>query len=561
MKKAIGLNIPLGFKVIDKIEKLKVWQAEEQLLTKRYKRYIKAVRVDDDAYLYAKYIVCPYCGKEVAINSNSDFRVGCNKKNWNLSYRIPKTIIREWATMQLSLFGDELNKELLISSSIDPPVSYVCPNCERTSRASSLERQVELMLERKKVIVKCEISEIDELLSLEWIKAKELCISFPIFEVATFDFLRGRVYVKVEDIHGTVLCRRDITSTPELLRGGAVYKVLNSNKIVMRNVKRLFIEAWGEDLPYTDRQIDLSELYKMTMFVGYPASFYVCIPFAQGSYAVEKSFRSQARKLHLAKNIDNVYLQSLLSQTKSVRRVMFENPGLFFYATEIYGVWSALKDSNLLCRFLKGARAYEILSALHMRPGMIMYIADYCSVKGAKAIVTGFENNWNYIRERAIDYSCMSTRMREQTQRRWRNKGVKTSSVARMPEYSLPMHCPDESIKDCTINGYCFFWLRSSNEYVRAASRLKNCLDEWQPYYSPVVCVRKKDKLLASIELRRKKVVQARGFDNQSIEDDENLYNAFQKWMEKYQLEWIDDVEDYDEDDIIGYFEDADLPF
>ena len=64
--------------------------------------------------------------------------------------------------------------------------------------------------------------------------------------------MRGRVYVKVEDLYGTVLCRRDITSTPELLRGGAVYKVLNTNKLVMRNVKRLFIEAWGEDLPYTD---------------------------------------------------------------------------------------------------------------------------------------------------------------------------------------------------------------------------------------------------------------------------------------------------------------------
>ena len=90
---------------------------------------------------------------------------------------------------------------------------------------------------------------------------------------------------------------------------------------------------------------------------------------------------------------------------------------------------------------------------------------------------------------------------------------------------------------------------------------MKNCLDEWQPYYSPVVCVRKNDKLLASIELRRKKVVQARGFDNQSIEDDENLYNAFQKWMEKYQLEWIDDVEDYDEDGMFGDFEGVDLPF
>lgn len=325
MNKTINLSIPLGFKVIEKIENMKVWQAEEHLLTKRYRRYTKAVRKDDEAYLHSKYLVCPHCGKGFVLNSNSDVLIETSEKYWNLRYRVPKAIIREWATMQLSLFEDELNKELLVSSCIDPPTKFSCPNCERTSHASSLERQVELKLKHKKVIVKCEIAEIDELLSLEWIKAKELRISFPIFEVVTFDFLRGRVYVKVEDIHGTVLCRRDITSTPELLRGGAVYKVLNSNKIVMRNVKRLFIEAWGEDLPYTDRQIDLSELYKMTMFVGYPASFYVCIPFAQGSYAVEKSFRSQARKLHLAKNIDNVYLQSLLPQTKSVRRVMFEN--------------------------------------------------------------------------------------------------------------------------------------------------------------------------------------------------------------------------------------------
>ena len=114
------------------------------------------------------------------------------------------------------------------------------------------------------------------------------------------------------------------------------------------------------------------------------------------------------------------------------------------------------------------------------------------------------------------------------------------------------MHCPDASVKDCTINGYHFFWLRSSNEYARAAKRLKNCLGEWQSYYSPVVCVRKKDKLVASIELYRKKVVQARGFNNQPIEDDVSLYKAVQVWMEMYKLVWINDADD---------FNDGDMPF
>ena len=50
MNKTINLSIPLGFKVIEKIENMKVWQAEAHLLTKRYRRHTKAVRKDDEAY-------------------------------------------------------------------------------------------------------------------------------------------------------------------------------------------------------------------------------------------------------------------------------------------------------------------------------------------------------------------------------------------------------------------------------------------------------------------------------------------------------------------------------
>ena len=464
MKKAVSLRIPLGYKVVDKTESVKVWQAKERLLTKRARRHTKAVRNGDDVYLHARYLVCPYCGKRYGINMLG------NEKNPRREWRsgVPKATVEGWEAMQMSFF---------------------------------------------------------------------------------------------EDAQGKVLCRRDVTAKPEQLCGGAVYKVLQSNHVVIRNVTRLFQDVWQTPLPYSSKQIDLMAFFKMTLFVGYPASFYDCIPFAQGAYAIERSFRSQSKKLHFAKNINRLYTQSLLPQTKSVRRILFENPGLFFYANEINEIWKVLQDPNFLCFFLSGIRVFEVLSTLHMRPGVLTYISDYCCVKGAKSVVTGLQKHWDYMREHAIDYSCMSDYMRAQTRASWRDKSIKVNVASHTPEYSLPMRCPGERIKDCNINGYHFFWLRSSNDYRRAAEQLQNCLSQWRTGYPPVVCVRKGDEIVAAIEIRNHCVAQARGFDNASIQDNPYLYEAVKKWMKKYRLEWLGDEDDDVDYDLAPYLEHAEMPF
>ena len=269
MKKTISLQIPMGYKLEDKIEYVKIWQAESYLLSKRVRRYTKAVRHDTDAELHSRWLICPYCGKEYVANVTSPAFAKSDNRQYLHFSKPTKEQIKNWGSLQLTLFDEHDNSELFIASAIDVSGKFTCLNCENESYESSSKRQVMVTLNRKKISVKCEVVQIDEILSLGWIKEKEVRISFPIYEILTFDCHKGKVHVRIENSQGNVLCQRDVSAYPEQLKGGAVHKVLTQNKVVLRNVKRLFQEVWGVNLPYCWKQLDIPALFKMTMFVGY----------------------------------------------------------------------------------------------------------------------------------------------------------------------------------------------------------------------------------------------------------------------------------------------------
>lgn len=559
MKKTIDLQIPMGYKLEDKIEYVKVWQAESFLLSKRVKRYTRAVRHGVDVELYSRWLKCPYCGKEYIANTNSPLLFKGDNKRFFCIDKPSKEQIKKWSSLQMSLFDDRDNEELVVARPIEKLGQFNCLCCDNESYESSANRQVVLSVDRKKVSVKCEIIQIDEILSLGWISTKEVRISFPIFEVITFDLGNGKVYVKIENNQGTVLCQRDVSANPEQLKGGAVYKVLTENKIILRSVKRLFQEVWGCDLPFSWKQIDVIALFKMTMFVGYRKSFYDCVPYVQNSFQIDKGFSARIKRMHFANNLIDLYQKVDLPPAKSIRRIMFSEPGLFFYVDEIKCVWDAIGDVNLLSRFLVGDRVYEILSAIHMRPGIMDFIYDYCKVKGPICFLTNIDVHWDMIQKQAIDYCCMSYRMRVEAQCKWNHKNDRGGETMENV-YSVPMCKPDEHIKDCVINGFSFCWLRNSNDYAIASEHLQNCLDEWEYYNSPVVGVRRKDRFVAAIEVYKGKVVQARGYDNGSLDKDPPLNEAFKKWMARFKLEWGEKEERFDIA-AMRFFERENMPF
>jgi len=547
VKTQIELKIPQGFRLEEETTQMKIWDAETLLLTKKRRKYTKAVRVGDDAVLHSRYIRCPYCNS----------RLSAVRDPWVDEEPTSDAQVRRWASMQLALPSCEAAPTLPLSVPVADPMQLRCPVCHEVSRKSGTDRTVELSLDKRRIRLRSRILGIDELLSLEWMHAGEIRISLPVYEVLVFNLARGRVHVRVEDALGRVLAQRDVTASPKLLKGGASYKLLTTNKLVLRRVKNLFRQAWGVELPYSGRSVTVDALFRMTQFRGYPREFYDCVPYVQDSLCIDSSFRCVAGKLRDASRLETVFEASALPQVKSLRRVLFEAPGMFFYLPEIESLWQAVSDVNVLCRILQGSRIFEILSALHMRPGMLVYFRDYCEERGATALCDSLEKYWGTIREKAIDYSCMSLRARQEARKRWHRKLEKRALPLSLATYAVPMARPDSRIPDCCIDGYDFFWLRNSNEYAQAAEGLQNCLRNRSPNDAPVVCIRRKEEYVGAVEISKGEIVQARGFDNCSLELDPRLDAAFEKWRQRYQLEWADEEEeDFDDD-----FPEWDLPF
>ncbi len=202
------------------------------------------------------------------------------------------------------------------------------------------------------------------------------------------------------------MCQRDVTAHPELIYGSVAHSLIMYNKIVNRNIKRLFKDAWHRELPYCGNGIGIKNLFEMTMFVGYTKEFYSAVPYKLDSMLVDNSF---------IKNVQYGWRDMLLA---------------------------------------------------------------------------------------AIDYSCANSNVKKAIQENWKGNCSIGRIVQRKPLYSVPMKRPEERIVDCNIDGYDFFWLRSSNGYEIAGKKLKNCLASWGVDNSPVVCVKKMNNMLQQLRFR-----------------------------------------------------------
>lgn len=545
MKQEWHLRLPTGFAVEETTESMSVAKAQTVLLTKRANRYVRAVREGERATLYAHRISCPCCGRSFVYNGYTVRRENRRAFFAPRRPRPPKERVRAWADPQLSLF-DEERAVLPLAPEAPPPEEFVCPACEQISFPDRGEREVHLSRHRQKVMLRCEVVSLPEITCLYKFKEDKTHLQFPVYETLTFDLRRGRVHQRYEDRDNTLLFCRDITERPDLLMFDACYWVLTRRRQVVRYIRRLFAQVWGGPLPYGEHVTDEYALTQMTAFVGYPRSFYPCIPYACGTFRVADDFRPLAKKLHHARWLPQVYDAVGLPRIKSLRRCLFENGGLFFYAAEIGVMQEVLRDVNLLCRFLTGARAFQVLSALHQRPGMGAYLRDYAAVKSPHRLLAQMEELWETVASRAVDYACMSASARRETQAVWR--GQREAGTQHRLSHSVPMRPPVTQIPDCVVDGYAFVWLRSSNDYGLVAACLKNCLGEWQMQHPPVVSVRKNGRYVAAVEVVYPYVVQAFARHNAPIDRDPSLSMAIARWMNRYGLRWNEDAYEEEEE-------------
>lgn len=547
---SVKIEQRLGCWIEEITEKRDISKAGELLSTRKQKKYTYALRNEDQATLVRHVWHCPHCGERTPAYSDYFLEGGDRYEP------VSKSKIADWATLQLSLF--ELPETPVYFNSPLSNATRRCPRCGKVSKPANGRWRVTYCQDKHHLTISTEITDISDLFSLKWMSNFWMSITFPLYETVVFNFRKGTTYLKLHDANGTIYTISDITQKPENWCNGPLYNAFTANRVNQRMLKRTFSEHFGGTLPFSVQELTPNKYVVLTRFIGYSRSFYNAIPFTENTGRIDGSFKSVTKKLHRAENLLKVYEECMLPKGKSVRKMFFENPGLLFYKTECQELWILIHDINHYRRLLQSNANYEILSQLHLYPGVLDYYRDYIAVKGVKALVNNLEKRLADTNFEAVTYSAMNKQSRQKERERWKNGKVRKRVIdpdeydegedylaTELPQpvrYSIPMHAVGKNITPCVIDGYYFNWLYSMNDYVLAGHDLKNCLKRWERWQHPVVAIFKDNEIVGAIEVNveRQCIVQAHTKRNGDIKSDELLNHAFEKWIRRYNLEYFE---------------------
>ena len=450
----------------------------------------------------------------------------------------------------MSLFEDE--GDLIQLNPIYTPNIFCCPHCGLSSSLTQGTQLVRLQKTSDSITLFCRTLGIHSLLAFPNVSTiKNIILVLPLLETLTFNFSTGNVSLLLTGSNGHIIAEQDISSSADIWNATVVYQLIKDNTLVRRKLSQLFSALWNTSLPFSVKELTPDDFITLTRFQGYPRSFYDAIPYAPDKHTLDESFMSIAPKLHNIKLLPTLYETFGLPAMKSIRKLFFCNPGFFFYLPTASSIWHALKDPNVYRALFRLPEIYDILATFHHYPISIEFFHDYYNEKGPKSLMLLIQsNNWPALQAYSLFYAAMSPSAKNNARNTWRGHCLPTQQF---PSHSTPMQT-DARITPCTVNGYRFAWLRTKKDYQKAAKELNNCLNERSARDNPVIGVSLGSSLCAAIEVKDDTIRQAYARDNTPIiEYSPKLYDAYQKWMQKFSLHPAYFLSEYDLDDEIEF--------
>lgn len=517
------VEIKDGFELIKSEKVVSPEEARSILWTRRKRNITYAIHEGDYIVLTRHSFRCPYCRK----HSPAYFRtvgkpVPVHKQEINL-----------WITGQYSFFE---HKPRLIMNNVNVSAQKLyCKYCHQTSMPYSHKRKIIIEVERKKIKISLVSKNITEFLPPSKIgTVNEYAMSFPVTEMLTFNLGNGHIYYYIKE-NERLTFARDLRSEKEFRMDSILCMVINKYDIVRRKVAGAFQCIYGFPLPFSNKELSLETLLKMTRFVGYSSDFYKnSVPYDLKTGMIDRSFKTITKKIHFANKLPEIYERSELPQVKSVKRLFFKQPGYFFYIQEAEAAWSLLKNIDSFRRLLQLNHAFDILSYLHDYPVTISFFQSFMEQQNASRLLFQFENNWRFLQDYALHFSCLNHQRQlaemEAWQKRWKPDNRRGKS------YSIPIGIVAPSVWECEIDGFEFIWLKTRADYVHAGNELNNCLADWDVTDNSVMVMKKNGCCKAAIEIQNGHIQQAYAEHNYLIEDDMEVLNAYNHWRRIFKI-------------------------
>ena len=339
----------------------------------------------------------------------------------------------------------------------------------------------------------------------------------------------------------------DISNTKaNLYSDDPIFELINLYKPVNRELKNQFAKIFRGPLPFRTKELTVEQFLLMTEFIGYDSAFYSALPYADKGDLIERRFLKSAKRLHDAKKVPNIFEKTILPKVKSIRKIFFCNPALFFYTGELEQLWKIIEDINLFRNFITSQNIFSELAFLHKMPHLIDFYAEYKAEIGSKRLYHHFfrptDRYWlyNYISW----YYLLSEYDKKIERKKWQNgrlekqddfEGIENDMGAR-----FSVSIPDRSSKDfrhpgleCCINGYSFRRLKNSMEFLQAGKELKNCLVHWQFFQNNVYGMIDNGEYVAAVEIKDNVIIQAHTYCNGDISGNHSIKQAFDIWKNR----------------------------
>ena len=505
--------------------------AFEVLTPARQRKSTLAVFENDNVVITKHVIVCPWCGKKAPAYHNNQME--------------PHQLIDMWLAQQTSMF-EKLPKTLLFNRPIEAMEKFVCPRCNMISHPSKGFIDVLFIVDRKTIKIFRKL-ELKELFQIKW-GADKICITnFELYEAITFNLKNGHTYVSLEDGRGEKLKVHDISNTKaNLYSDDPIFELINLYKPVNRELKNQFAKIFRGPLPFRTKELTVEQFLLMTEFIGYDSAFYSALPYADKGDLIERRFLKSAKRLHDAKKVPNIFEKTILPKVKSIRKIFFCNPALFFYTGELEQLWKIIEDINLFRNFITSKNIFSELAFLCKMPHLIDFYTEYKAEIGIKKLYHNFfqATNRYWLYNYVSWYYLLSEYDRKVERQKWHDgrlekqddfKGIENDMGAR-----FSVSIPDCSSKDfrhpgleCCINGYSFRRLKNSMEFLRAGKELKNCLVHWQFFQNNVYGMIDNGEYVAAVEIKDNVIIQAHTYCNGDISGNHSIKQAFDIWKSR----------------------------
>lgn len=506
-------------------------KALEALTPARQRKSTFAVFENNHVMIAKHVIVCPRCGKTMPAYYSRKIK--------------SHPLLNVWLSQQISFF-DELPSVLVFNNPIEEMSFFICPKCNMKSHQSKGFVDVLFVVDKRKIKISRKL-ELQEWFQIEW-GADKICITeFELYETITFNLRNGHTFVSLEDGCGEKLQIRDISNIrPDLYSDDPIFELINLYKPVNRELKNRFVKIFHGPLPFRTKELTVEQFVLMTRFIGYDSGFYNALPYAEKGDLIERRFLKPARRLHHAAKVPSIFEKTMLPKVKSIRKLLFCNPALFFYTEELEQLWKIIEDVNLFRNFITSQNIFSELAFLHKMPRLINFYAEYKAEIGIGRLYHHFfrATNRYWLYNYVSWYYLLSEYDKKIERQKWHNGWLEKRDDFEGIENDMGalfgVSIPDCSSKDfrhpgleCRINGYSFRRLKNSMEFLRAGKELKNCLDDWQFFRNNVYGIMDNGKYVAAVEIKDNVIIQAHTCRNGDISDNRSIKQAFDVWKSR----------------------------